>query len=152
MPQSPLLILNGPNLNLLGTREPDIYGRETLADLERRVREKAASLGHCIDFRQTNHEGELVDWVQGARGSAAGLILNAGAYTHTSIALHDALLTVAIPCIEVHLTNIYKREDFRHKSFISKVVLGVICGFGPKGYELAVEALAAHLAAGSDPH
>jgi len=149
MPHRPLLILNGPNLNLLGTREPDIYGRETLADIERRAREKAESLGHSIDFRQTNHEGVLVDWVQEARDTAAGLILNAGAYTHTSIALHDALLTLAIACIEVHLSNIYKREDFRQRSYISKAALGVICGFGPKGYELAIEALAAHLATGS---
>jgi 3-dehydroquinate dehydratase-2 len=149
MQQRPFLILNGPNLNLLGTREPDIYGRETLADIERRAREKAESLGHRVDFRQTNHEGVLVDWVQEARDTAAGLILNAGAYTHTSIALHDALLTLAIPCVEVHLSNIYKREDFRHRSYISKAALGVIGGFGPKGYELAIEALAAHLAAGS---
>jgi len=134
-------ILNGPNLNLLGTREPEVYGHETLGDIEERAAARAQSLGLTIEFRQSNSEGELVDWIQEAGREACGLIINAGAYTHTSVALHDALSSVNIPAIEVHLSNIFAREDFRHHSYISKVALGVICGLGPIGYEFALQAL-----------
>jgi 3-dehydroquinate dehydratase II len=137
----PVFVLNGPNLNLLGTREPDIYGRETLAGLEERCRSCATKLGIEIVFRQTNIEGELVSWVQEARTAASGVILNAAAYTHTSIALHDALKAIGIPVIEVHLSNIYKREPFRHHSYVSPAADGIICGFGGYGYELALAAL-----------
>jgi 3-dehydroquinate dehydratase-2 len=138
----PIFILNGPNLNLLGAREPELYGKDTLNDIRARCEEKAAKLGLGIDFRQSNHEGELVAWIQEAREKAAGLIVNAGAFTHTSIAMLDALLASGIPCIEVHLSNIFKRESFRHTSYISKGAQGVICGFGPLSYELGIEALA----------
>ena len=138
----PIYILNGPNLNLLGKREPEIYGSETLADVEQRARARGSALGLEIEFRQSNDEGELVNWIQEARTDGAGLIINAGAYTHTSVALLDALLATDVPCIEVHLSNIYQREDFRHHSYISKGAIGVICGFGVKGYELALEAIA----------
>ncbi|MBM3554173.1 MAG: type II 3-dehydroquinate dehydratase [Alphaproteobacteria bacterium] len=137
-----VLILNGPNLNLLGLREPAIYGKATLADVEKLCRATAKRLGLAVDFRQSNHEGELIDWVQGARGKAAGLIVNAGGLTHTSIALMDALLAVELPVIEVHLSNIFRRESFRHHSYVSLAARGVICGLGPKGYEIALEALA----------
>ncbi|MBK8176818.1 MAG: type II 3-dehydroquinate dehydratase [Rhodospirillales bacterium] len=137
-----VLILNGPNLNLLGTREPAIYGAATLADVEASCRRRAASLGLELDFRQSNHEGQLVDWIQHTRGTAAALIINAAAYTHTSIAIHDALAAVSIPVIEVHLSNIFKRESFRHHSFVSDVVNGVVCGFGGFGYEMALDAAA----------
>ena len=143
----PIYVLNGPNLNLLGTREPEVYGRETLDDLRARCESKAAALGFAVDFRQSNHEGELVAWIQEARTKAAGLIVNAGAFTHTSIAMLDAMLACPIPSAEVHLSNIFTREPFRHHSYISKAVRGVICGFGAMGYELAVEALAASIAA-----
>ncbi len=136
------MILNGPNLNLLGTREPDIYGAETLADIEAAAVARATMLGLGIDFRQSNSEGELVDWIHEARDSAAGLIINAGAYTHTSVALLDALMVFDKPVIEVHLSNIYQRDEFRHHSYISKAATGVICGLGGTGYELAIEALA----------
>jgi 3-dehydroquinate dehydratase-2 len=142
----PIYVLNGPNLNLLGSREPEVYGKETLDDVRARCERRAAALGFSIDFRQSNHEGELVAWIQEARGGAAGLIVNAGAFTHTSIAMLDALLACPIPSIEVHLSNIFTREPFRHHSYISKAVKGVICGFGAQGYELAIEALAAMLA------
>lgn len=135
-------MLNGPNLNLLGQREPEIYGSATLADIERRVRAKAKALGLTVDCRQSNHEGELVDWIQEARDGAAGLILNAGAYSHTSLAIHDALAMLDMPVIEVHISNIYKRESFRHHSTLSSVATGVICGLGTIGYELALEAVA----------
>ncbi len=135
-----VLILNGPNLNLLGTREPDIYGSETLADIEAGCRARARSLGIEIDFRQSNTEGELVEWVQCARGTFDVLILNAAAYTHTSIALLDALKAVGLPVLEVHLSNIHQREEFRHHSYVSKAAYGMICGFGGLGYELALEA------------
>ncbi len=141
----PVYILNGPNLNLLGHRQPEIYGRTTLADIHRILEDRAGALGLEIAFRQTNHEGELVDWIQEARSKAYAIIINAGAYTHTSVALLDALLASDLPVIEVHLTNIYKREPFRHKSFISPAALGIICGLGPKGYELALDALAERL-------
>ena len=138
-------ILNGPNLNLLGLREPEIYGHDTLASIEERCRGKAESLGLEIDFRQTNLEGELVNSIHQARGDGAGIIINAGAYTHTSVALHDALKAVALPAIEVHLSNVYRREAFRHHSYISPAAHGVICGFGAQSYELALEGLAAIL-------
>ncbi len=136
-----VFILNGPNLNLLGTREPEIYGAETLADVETRCDSKALALGLSIEFRQTNLEGELVNWIHEARGKASGIIINAGAYTHTSVALHDALKAVGLPAIEVHLSNVYKRESFRHHSYISPVARGVICGFGVQSYELALDGM-----------
>ena len=139
--ERPVFVLNGPNLNLLGQREVAIYGTITLADIEQLCRDKAASLGLAIEFRQTNHEGELVEWVHEAGRAACGIVLNAGAYTHTSVALHDALKAVSIPVIEVHLSNIFAREPFRHHSYVSPRARGIICGFGPKGYELALEAL-----------
>jgi 3-dehydroquinate dehydratase-2 len=137
-----ILVLNGPNLNLLGTREPAIYGRDTLADVERLCAETGKRLGLTVDFRQHNHEGTLVDWVQEARTGAAGLIVNAGAYSHTSVALLDALQAVEKPVIEVHISNIFRREAFRHHSWISAAAKGVICGLGIKGYALALEAMA----------
>jgi 3-dehydroquinate dehydratase-2 len=140
-----IFVLNGPNLNMLGTRQPEIYGAETLADVHARLDRLAGSLGLTVDFRQSNHEGVLVDWIQEARGKAAGLIGNFGAYTHTSVALLDALLALDIPVIEVHLSNLYKREPFRHHSYIARAATGMICGLGPKGYELALEALADRL-------
>lgn len=136
-----IFILNGPNLNLLGTREPDVYGSDTLAKVEEKCAAKAKHLNLAIDFRQTNLEGELVNWIHEAREKADGIVINAGAYTHTSVALHDALKAVALPAVEVHLSNVYKRESFRHHSFLSPAVQGVICGFGPLSYELALEAL-----------
>ncbi len=138
----PIFVINGPNLNLLGTREPEIYGHTTLADIEGQVRACADTLGLMVDIRQTNHEGELVDWVQQARLMASALVLNAGGYTHTSIALHDALKALQLPAIEVHVSNPYRREPFRHKSYVSPVVTGVICGTGAQGYTLAIQALA----------
>jgi 3-dehydroquinate dehydratase II len=134
-------ILNGPNLNLLGTREPEIYGADTLADVETRCSAKAKALNLSISFRQTNLEGELVNWIHEAREKASGIIINAGAYTHTSVALHDALKAVGLPAIEVHLSNVYKRESFRHHSFISPAAHGVICGFGVQSYELALDGM-----------
>ena len=134
-----VLVLNGPNLNLLGTREPDVYGAETLADIEAKCRARATALGLELEFRQTNTEGELVDWVQQARETSDLLIVNAGAYTHTSVALLDALKAVGLPVIEVHLSNIHQREEFRHHSYVSKAATGMICGFGGFGYEMALE-------------
>lgn len=141
----PIYVLNGPNLNLLGTREPEIYGKTTLADIKKMVANRAVTLGLETDFRQTNSEGELVNWIQEAREAAAGLILNAAAYSHTSIAIFDALSTLDIPIMEVHLSNIFKREEFRHHSYVSPVAQGVICGLGAQGYELALEAIRARL-------
>jgi len=138
-----IFVLNGPNLNLLGTREPEVYGTETLDDLRARCDRKAQQLGFVIDFRQSNAEGELVNWIQEARTDASGLIVNAGAFTHTSIAMLDALLACTVPIVEVHLSNIFTREPFRHRSYISRAANGVICGFGGLGYELAIEALVA---------
>lgn len=138
----PIYILNGPNLNMLGLREPETYGTETLEDLRKRCETRAKALGLSVDFRQSNIEGELVTWIQEARGKSAAIVLNAGAYTHTSIAIHDALRAADLPVIEVHLSNVFRREAFRHTSYVSPAALGVICGFGPKGYELALEALA----------
>ena len=139
----PIYVLNGPNLNLLGSREPEVYGRETLEEVRARCERKAKALGFRVDFRQSNHEGELVAWIQEARTDAAGLIVNAGAFTHTSIAMLDALQACTIPKVEVHLSNIFAREPFRQHSYLSKAVKGVICGFGPQSYELAIEAIAA---------
>lgn len=136
-----ITILNGPNLNLLGQREPEIYGTTTLADIEALCASTAQAHGLAIQFKQTNHEGELVEWIQAASESY-GLILNAGAYTHTSVAMHDALKSVRCPIIEVHLSNIFAREPFRHHSYVSPLAKGVICGLGAKGYALAIEALA----------
>ena len=136
-----ILILNGPNLNLLGTREPHIYGRETLADIERRCARKAKSLGFEISMRQSNSEGEIIDWIHEAVSGWSALIINPAAYTHTSVAILDALKMVACPIVEVHISNIYQRETFRHHSYVSPVATGVICGFGPAGYELALEAI-----------
>lgn len=140
-----LLVLNGPNLNLLGTREPETYGTVDLAQIEASSATKAETLGYAVDFRQTNLEGTLVDWVQEAEGAAAGVILNAAAYTHTSVALHDAVAAISKPVIEVHLSNVYAREAYRHHSYISDVAAGVICGFGAHGYILAIDALASML-------
>lgn len=137
-----ILILNGPNLNMLGTREPEVYGTDSLADIEAAAAARAAELGFDIDFRQSNGEGELVDWIQAAGETHAALIINAGAYSHTSIAILDALRGCALPVIEVHLSNIFRREDFRHQSYVSEVAHGVICGFGGHGYQLALEAAA----------
>ena len=137
----PIFILNGPNLNLIGEREPQIYGSQTLADIERSLRQDAAAQGFEIKFRQSNHEGELVSWIHEARNEACALILNAGAYTHTSIAILDALRALSLPVVEVHLSNIFKREEFRHRSFVSPAATGVICGFGPRSYHLALSAI-----------
>jgi len=136
-----ILILNGPNLSLLGVREPEIYGRETLADIEESCLERAAELELNVDFRQSNSEGELLGWIQEARGAAAGIVINAAAYSHTSIALFDALKFAALPVIEVHLSNIFRREPFRHHSYVSAAADGVICGLGAQGYLLALDAL-----------
>tara|TARA_B100000315_G_scaffold212156_2_gene209381 strand:+ start:4931 stop:5368 length:438 start_codon:yes stop_codon:yes gene_type:complete len=135
-----VLILNGPNLNMLGTREPEVYGKLTLADIEELCQARAAELGLNVDFRQSNAEGELVDWIQTAAADHAAIIINAGAYTHTSIAILDALRAAGLPVVEVHLSNIFQREEYRHNSYISEAANGVICGFGSKGYELALEA------------
>jgi 3-dehydroquinate dehydratase II len=137
-----ILVLNGPNLNLLGSREPEIYGRETLAKTKAACRRHARRLGLAVDFRQSNHEGELVSWVQEARGRQAGLIVNAAGYTTSSVALLDALLASGLPVIEVHLSNIFRREAFRQHSLISLAARGVICGLGSTGYLLALDAFA----------
>ena len=135
-----ILFPNGPNLNLLGQREPEVYGRTTLKDIEAKVRERASRLGAEIDFRQSNLEGELVAWIQEAKGKSDVIVLNAAAYTHTSIALRDAIAATGIPVIEIHLSNVHAREEFRHKSLIAPVCRGQIVGFGPYSYVLAVEA------------
>jgi 3-dehydroquinate dehydratase-2 len=135
-----ILFLNGPNLNLLGSREPEIYGRTSLADIESQVRQRAATTKTEIDFRQSNSEGELVTWIQTAKAKFDAIVINAAAYTHTSIALRDAISAIAIPTIEIHLSNIHAREEFRHKSLIAPVCVGQISGFGDKSYVLALEA------------
>jgi 3-dehydroquinate dehydratase-2 len=137
-----IVVLNGPNLNMLGTREPEKYGTATLDDVEALCAEAAEELGLAIDFRQTNLEGELISWVQEARGNAAGIIINPAGYSHTSIALMDALLAVDLPVVEVHITNIHRREAFRHLSYVSRAAVGVICGLGVGGYALALRAIA----------
>ena len=140
-----LLLLNGPNLNLLGTRQPEVYGRDTLPEIEARCAEHAARRGFDLTAKQSNHEGALVDAIHEARTECAGIVLNAGAYTHSSIALRDAIASVELPTVEVHLSNIHARERFRHRSHIAPVALGQIAGFGPFGYLMAIDALAAHL-------
>lgn len=139
-----IYVLNGPNLNLLGTREPDIYGRTTLKDVEKLCQEAGQRHGLAIEFRQSNHEGQLVDWIQEAHTSkAAGIVINPAAYTHTSIAILDALLLGKTPVIEVHISNIHTREDFRRHSYVSRAAKGVICGLGVQGYRLAIDSIAA---------
>jgi 3-dehydroquinate dehydratase II len=135
-----ILFLNGPNLNLLGQREPDVYGRTTLADIEALVRDRAVKLKVEVEFRQSNLEGELVTWIQEAKGKFGVIVINAAAYTHTSIALRDAISAVGIPTIEIHLSNVHAREEFRHKSLIAPVCRGVIAGFGANSYVLGLEA------------
>ena len=137
-----VLVLNGPNLNLLGTRKPEIYGTTTLADIERMMRKRAAELGIEMDFMQTNHEGELVEAIQKAKGNYQYLLLNAAAYTHTSVAIRDAIEAVELPAVEIHLSNIHAREEFRHHSLIAPVCVGQICGFGAKSYLLALQYVA----------
>ena len=135
-----ILFLNGPNLNLLSTREPEVFGRLTLADIEAKVRERAAQLNVSVDFQQSNQEGELVSWIQNAKDKYQAIVINAAAYTHTSVALRDAISAVGVPTIEIHLSNIHAREEFRHKSLIASVCRGQICGFGSKSYILGLEA------------
>ncbi|WP_368183555.1 type II 3-dehydroquinate dehydratase [Aestuariibius sp. HNIBRBA575] len=144
-----ILILNGPNLNLLGTRQPDIYGATTLADIEQSCESEAKKLRLALDFKQSNSEGVLIDYLHQAREQHHGVIFNAGAYTHTSVALMDAISSIGLPVIELHLSNIHARESFRHKSFIAPVALGQICGFGAAGYTLAMNAMKTHLEAQS---
>jgi 3-dehydroquinate dehydratase II len=141
-----VLVLNGPNLNLLGTRKPEVYGSTTLADVEARCREEAGKLGLDLEFRQSNHEGQLIDWIHecGAQvkaGSSIGAVFNPGAYTHTSVALHDAIEGASVPLIEIHISNVHAREEFRHHSYISPVARGTIVGFGVYGYVLAIQGL-----------
>ena len=140
-----VLVLNGPNLNMLGIREPQTYGSQTLADIEKMIATEAAGLGFTVECKQSNREGELCDWIQQALGQFDAIIINAGGYSHTSIAIPDALRAVALPVVEVHLSNIYAREAFRHHSYISAVAIGVICGLGATGYKLALHALAEKL-------
>jgi 3-dehydroquinate dehydratase-2 len=144
-----LYVINGPNLNLLGAREPEKYGTSTLADVEALCRDAAGRNGYAVEFRQSNREGELVDWIQQAgRERVAGIVLNAAAYTHTSVAILDAIAAVGVPTVEVHVTNIHAREPFRHKSYVSMAAKGLVCGFGIHGYALAIDGLAALLKAG----
>ncbi|MFM7549641.1 MAG: type II 3-dehydroquinate dehydratase [Cyanobacteriota bacterium] len=140
-----LLCLHGPNLNLLGSREPGIYGSSSLRQIDTALRQRATELGASIDCVQSNHEGALVDRIHQAQGQVAGILINAGAYTHTSIAIRDALLGVAIPYVELHLSNVHARESFRHHSHLADRALGVVCGFGPLSYQLALEGLVQHL-------
>ena len=142
-----VLILNGPNLNLLGTRQPEVYGKTTLADVEALCAAETARLDLEMQFAQSNHEGALIDLIHAAKGKHAAIVLNAGAYTHTSIALMDAIASVELTVVEVHLSNIHAREEFRHRSYIAPVALGQICGFGAQGYLMALDALKAHLKA-----
>lgn len=135
-------VLNGPNLNMLGLRQPEVYGRATLDDVEAVCAETAERLGLAIDFRQTNLEGELISWVQECRGQMAGIVINPAGYSHTSVALLDALMACEVPTVEVHISNIHRREEFRHHSYVSRAAVGVICGLGIRGYALALMALA----------
>jgi len=144
VPAVTIWVINGPNLNQLGIRQPEIYGRATLAEIEAQLRTHAGELGVGLEFRQSNHEGQLVDWIQEARERASAVVLNAAAYTHTSVALRDAIASVGIPVIEIHLSNIHAREEFRHRSLIAPVCRGQICGFGVDSYRLGLEA-AVHL-------
>ena len=143
--KKPVFVLNGPNLNLLGTRQPEIYGETTLEAIRGGLEARAKHMGLTIDFRQSNHEGELVDWCQEAAQAACAIIINAGGYTHTSVAIRDALAVMEIPVIEVHLSNIFVREDFRHTSLISGVATASICGLGARGYYFALEGLKENL-------
>ena len=146
-----VLLLNGPNLNLLGTREPEIYGAATLPELEEKCRRWGADLGLDVDCRQSNHEGELVEFIHGAASGHRGIVINAGAFTHTSVALLDAIRGVALPTVEVHLSNIHARESFRRHSYIAQAALGAIAGFGTDSYRLALQALALHLSTTDSP-
>jgi 3-dehydroquinate dehydratase-2 len=147
VPAAPLVfVLNGPNLNMLGKRQPELYGALSLAEIERMCEQQARQHGLAIEFRQTNREGELVDWIQEARTRADAIVINAGAYSHTSVAVLDALLAAEKPVVEVHLSNIFRREPFRHHSYVSAAAEGVICGFGAMSYVLALDAVAARLA------
>ena len=140
-----ILVLHGPNLNLLGTREPGLYGQDTLAEIDAELQQQAERLGAQLDCFQSNHEGALVERIHQAAASVEGILINAGAYTHTSIALRDALLGVGLPFVELHLSNVHARERFRHRSFLADKAVGVICGFGPISYYLALEGMVAHL-------
>lgn len=142
-----ILVVNGPNLNLLGTREPDIYGHETLADVEALVRTRASELGYDVDFFQSNHEGEIIDRIQANRGVASGIVINPGAFTHTSVAIRDAILGVSLPVVEVHVTNVHAREAFRHHSYISDIAVAVLAGAGVAGWVYGVEILDRKLSA-----
>ena len=146
-----VLVLNGPNLNMLGTRQPEIYGRETLAEIAELCRDKGRELGAEIDFRQSNHEGELIDWIHQARETRDVVVINPAGLTHTSLSLMDALIACELPVIELHLSNPHRREPFRHDSYVSRVAAGVICGFGSHGYTLAVEAAVRLAARGAEP-
>jgi len=141
-----ILVLNGPNLNMLGTRQPEVYGAKSLAEIEAGCRSVSAELGATTQWRQTNHEGQMIDWIHEADGNFDGVVLNAGAHTHTSVALRDAVAAVGTPVVEVHMSNIHAREEFRHRSFLASVVVGQIVGFGPASYALGLRAIAAHLA------
>ena len=136
-----IIVINGPNLNMLGKREPGIYGGKTLKDIENDCLQAGADLGFAVEFRQSNHEGVLVDWLQEAGERAVGVVINPGAYSHTSIALHDAIRAISTPVVEVHISNIDAREEFRHKSMVSPAAKGMVCGFGPYGYIMALHAL-----------
>lgn len=140
-----ILVLHGPNLNLLGRREPETYGSTTLADINDRLQQQAIALEITVDCRQSNHEGTLVDWIQETLDQFQGLLINPGAYTHTSVALRDAIAGVAIPTVEVHLSNIHRRETFRHHSYLAPVAIGQISGFGADSYRLGLDALVQHL-------
>lgn len=146
-----VFILNGPNLNLLGQREPEVYGTATLADVEGKTKSLGSSLGLEVDFRQSNHEGVLVDWIQEARTSACGVIINAAGFTHSSVAIHDALKASDLPIYEVHISNVFAREPFRHHSYISSLAAGVIVGCGIEGYDFALQALARRVARDRQP-